>query len=67
MYEQRSSLKTQVGRKTPANPDAFLGMKTVWVKNGLAQYQGAELGEGIADYQIGSLSELLHILSLCPR
>lgn len=44
-----------------------VGMKTVWVKNGLAQYQGAELGEGIADYQIGSLSELLHILSLCPR
>ena len=44
-----------------------VGMKTVWVKNGLAQYQGAELGEGIADYKIGSLSELLHILSLCPR
>ena len=27
MYEQRSSLKTQVGRKTPANPDAFLPVR----------------------------------------
>lgn len=43
-------------------PAKAIGMKTVWVKNGLAQYQGAELGEGVADYQIGSLSELLHIL-----
>ena len=43
-------------------PAKAIGMKTVWVKNGLAQYQGAELGEGVADYQIGSLSELLRIL-----
>lgn len=43
-------------------PAKAIGMKTVWVKNGFAQYQDAELGEGIADYQIGSLSELLHIL-----
>ncbi len=43
-------------------PVKAIGMKTVWVKNGLAQYQGAELGEGVADYQIGSLSELLRIL-----
>ena len=43
-------------------PAKAIGMKTVWVKNGLAQYQGAELGEGVADYQIGSLSELLCIL-----
>ena len=43
-------------------PAKALGMKTVWVKNGLAQYQGAELGEGVSDYQIGSLSELLRIL-----
>ncbi len=42
-------------------PAKAIGMKTVWVKNGLAQYQGAELGEGVADYQIGSLSELLRI------
>ena len=43
-------------------PAKALGMKTVWLKNGLAQYQGVEFGEGVADYQIGSLSELLHIL-----
>ena len=43
-------------------PAKAIGMKTVWVKNGLAQYQDAELGEGVADYQIGSLSELLRIL-----
>lgn len=43
-------------------PAKALGMKTVWIKNGLAQYQGAELGEGIADYQINKLSELLCIL-----
>ena len=44
------------------NPAKAIGMKTVWVKNGLAQYQGAELGKGVADYQIGSLSDLLRIL-----
>lgn len=43
-------------------PAKAIGMKTIWVKNGLAQYQGAELGEGVADYQIGSLSDLLCIL-----
>lgn len=43
-------------------PAKAIGMKTVWVKNGLAQYQGAALGEGVADYQIGSLTELLRIL-----
>ncbi len=43
-------------------PAKAIGMKTVWVKNGLAKYQSAELGEGVADYQIGSLSELLLIL-----
>lgn len=43
-------------------PAKAIGMKTIWVKNGLAQYQGAEFGEGVADYQIGSLSELLRIL-----
>ena len=43
-------------------PAKAIGMKTIWVKNGLAQYQGAEFGEGVADYQIGSLSDLLRIL-----
>ena len=43
-------------------PAKAIGMKTVWIKNGLAQYQGVELGKGIADYQINTLTELLHIL-----
>lgn len=43
-------------------PAKVIGMKTIWVKNGLAQYQCAELGEGVADYQIDSLSELLVLL-----
>ena len=43
-------------------PAKALGMKTVWIKNGLAKYQGAEFGEGIVDYQINKLSELLCIL-----
>lgn len=42
-------------------PAKTLGMKTVWVKNGLAKYQNADLGKGVADYQIHSLSELLRI------
>ena len=40
-------------------PAKEIGMKTVWIKNGLAQYQNIELGHGVADYQIQSLSELL--------
>lgn len=43
-------------------PAKALGMKTVWIKNGLAQYQDTALGEGFADHQIGKLSELLCIL-----
>lgn len=43
-------------------PAKSLGMKTVWIKNGLAQYQSVELGEGVADFQIHSLSEILQIL-----
>ena len=42
-------------------PAKAVGMKTVWVKNGLAKYQDADLGKGVADYQISSLSELLLI------
>lgn len=40
-------------------PAKALGMRTVWIKNGLAQYQSEELGKDIADVQIASLSELL--------
>ena len=43
-------------------PAKSLDMKTAWIKNGLAQYQNIELGEGVADYQIHSLSEILQIL-----
>lgn len=43
-------------------PAKALGMKTVWLKSGLAKYQGAGLGKGVADHQINSLSELLQIL-----
>ena len=42
-------------------PAKSVGMKTVWVKNGLAKYQDADLGKGVADHQIGSLSELVLI------
>lgn len=43
-------------------PAKAIGMGTVWIKNGLAKYQDARLGENVADHQIGSLSELLIIL-----
>lgn len=42
-------------------PAKSLGMKTVWVKNGLAKYQDADLGKGVADHQISTLSETLSI------
>ena len=42
-------------------PAKSLGMKTVWLKNGLAKYQSPKLGEGVADHQINALSELLLI------
>ena len=43
-------------------PAKALGMKTVWLKQGLARYQDTELGKNIADYQVYSLSEILSIL-----
>lgn len=43
-------------------PAKALGMKTVWVKNGLTQYQDTVLGNGVADRQIRKLSDLLYIL-----
>ncbi len=43
-------------------PAKAIGMKTVWLKNGLAKYQSEEHGEGVADHQIDSLFELLRIL-----
>ena len=42
-------------------PAKAFGMKTIWVKNGLAKYQNEDLGKGVADHQIHSLSELLYL------
>lgn len=42
-------------------PAKSLGMKTVWVRNGLAKYQNADLGKGVADHQINALSEMLRL------
>ena len=39
-----------------------MGMGTVWIRQGLAQYQTPSLGHGIADYQIEHLRELIEIL-----
>jgi len=43
------------------HPAKAVGMTTVWIKNGLAKYQNAKLGMGIADYSIERLSDLLSI------
>ena len=43
------------------HPAKAVGMTTVWIKNGLAKYQNAKLGMGIADYSIERLSDLLLI------
>ena len=43
-------------------PAKAMGMRTVWIRQGLAQYQTPSLGHGIADYQIEHLRELIKIL-----
>lgn len=43
-------------------PAKAMGMKTVWIKNGLAKYQKSEFGENVADHQINALSDLLFVL-----
>lgn len=42
-------------------PAKSIGMRTVWLRNGLSKFQNAELGKDHADYQIETLSELLDI------
>lgn len=42
-------------------PAKSLGMKTVWIRNGLSQYQNPALAKDIADYQICSLRELVDL------
>ncbi len=39
-------------------PAKALGMKTVWIRKGLAVYQNSELGKDIADWVIDKLSDL---------
>lgn len=43
-------------------PAKAIGMKTVWIRQGLAQHQDPSLGHGLADYQIAQLRELIEIL-----
>lgn len=43
-------------------PAKALGMKTVWIRQGLAQYQATSLGLGLADHCIDRLDALLDIL-----
>ncbi len=40
-------------------PAKAMGMKTVWIRKGLARHQSATLGSGIADLVIDSLIELI--------
>ncbi len=40
-------------------PAKQYGMKTVWIRQGLAAYQPKELGEGYADIVIDSLADLM--------
>lgn len=42
-------------------PAKALGMKTVWVRNGLDACQPVDLGKSLADWTIGTLSELQEI------
>lgn len=48
-------------------PAKAQGMKTVWIRNGLARYQMTTLGDGFADHQINRLSELLLLSVIFPQ
>ena len=43
-------------------PASNLGMKTIWIRQGLAIYQDIKLGIKYADYIVGSLKEIKEIL-----
>ena len=43
------------------HPAKAVGMTTVWIKNGLAKYQNAQLGMGAVDHSIERLSDLVWI------
>ena len=42
-------------------PAKDLGMRTVWIRKGLSQYQPIDLGENVADWVIDNLSDLKEI------
>ena len=42
-------------------PAKAIGMKSVWIRNGLARHQSASLGDGIVDLVINSLIELISV------
>ena len=39
-------------------PAKALGLKTVWIRKGLARYQNVDFGKNIADWIIDTLSDL---------
>ena len=43
-------------------PAKALGMKTIWMRKGLAKYQDISFGKNIVDYSVNELSDLLDIL-----
>ena len=43
-------------------PAKSLGMKTVWIKQGLSKFQVPKTAEFVPDYEINLLTELLTIL-----
>ena len=45
-------------------PASRVGMKTIWIKNGLSKLQSDDLGEKIANYIIYDLTEIIKILKL---
>lgn len=45
-------------------PAKSLGMKTVWIRKGLSEYQHKDFGKDIADWMINALSELKEIFRL---
>lgn len=43
-------------------PAKALGMRTIWIRKGLAKYQHVDFGKNIADWAIDTLSDLKEIL-----
>lgn len=45
-------------------PAKELGMKTIWIRNGLSKYQDERFSKDRADFKINSLSEILNIINI---